>query len=70
MFVFSSVDKHQVPIGQMGNYQQHLKKLDPLRELDTGAVRTQLFGNPFKLEKPSDKVQLLAPVICQTILLV
>lgn len=52
----SKVDKHQVPIGQMGNYQQHLKKLDPLRELDTGAVRTQLFGNPFKLEKPSDKV--------------
>ena len=51
-----SVDKHQVPIGQMGNYQQYLKKLDPLRELDTGAVRTQLFGNPFKLEKPSDKV--------------
>ena len=40
----------------MGNYQQHLKKLDPLRELDTGAVRTTLFGNPFKLEKPSDKV--------------
>ena len=50
------VDKHQVPIGQMGNYQQHLKKINPLRELDTGAVRTQLFGNPFKLEKPTDKV--------------
>ena len=40
----------------MGNYQQHLKKINPLRELDTGAVRTQLFGNPFKLEKSTDKV--------------
>lgn len=40
----------------MGNYQKHLKKINPLREIDTGDVRTQLFGNPFKLEKTSDKV--------------
>lgn len=53
--LIEEVDKHQVPIGQMGNYQQHLKKINPLRELDTGAVRTQLFGNPFKLEKSTDK---------------
>ena len=38
----------------MGNYQEHLKKLNPLRELDSGSVRTQLFGNPFKLERPAD----------------
>ena len=50
------VTKHQVPIGQMGNYQKHLKKINPLREIDTGDVRTQLFGNPFKPEKTSDKV--------------
>ena len=43
----------------MGNYQKHLKRINPLRELDTGAVRTQLFGNPFKLEKPSDKVFIM-----------
>ena len=74
MFInFVVVDKHQVPIGQMGNYQQHLKKLDPLRELDTGAVRTQLFGNPFKLEKPSDKARykiILRRNIHQTFFLV
>ena len=50
-----AVTKHELPIGQMGNYQEHLKKINPLRELDSGSVRTQLFGNPFKLEKP-DKV--------------
>lgn len=52
---YFSVNKHELPIGQMGNYQEHLKKINPLRELDSGSVRTQLFGNPFKLEKP-DKV--------------
>ena len=58
-----TVLRHQVPIGQMGNYQEHLKKLNPLRELDSGAVRTQLFGNPFKLERPADnKVCLL--IVC------
>lgn len=50
--------RHQVPIGQMGNYQEHLKKVNPLRELDeAGALRTQLFGNPYKLERSSDKVK-------------
>ena len=38
----------------MGNYQEHLKKINPLREVDSGSVRTQLFGNPFKLERPTD----------------
>ena len=60
LFVFFiAVSRHQVPIGQMGNYQKHLKRINPLRELDTGDVRTQLFGNPFKLEKPSDKVMCM-----------
>ena len=52
---FFAVNKHELPVGQMGNYQEHLKKINPLREVDSGLVRTQLFGNPFKLEKP-DKV--------------
>ena len=55
--VCSVVSKHQIPIGQMGNYQEHLKRINPLRELDSGSVKTQLFGNPFKLEKASDKVR-------------
>eukprot|EP00731_Ephydatia_muelleri_P030070 Em0021g593a len=45
---------HEQPISQMGNYQDYLKRINPLRELDSGSVRTQLFGNPFKLERPSD----------------
>jgi len=41
----------------MGNYQEYLKKMNPLREVDeTGGLRTQLFGNPYKLERQSDKV--------------
>ena len=56
-FQIFAVNKHELPIGQMGNYQEHLKKISPLREVDSGLVRTQLFGNPFKLEK-TDKVQL------------
>ena len=47
---------HQVPIGQMGNYQEHLKKVNPLREVDeAGGLRTQLFGNPYKLERSTEK---------------
>ncbi len=49
-----TVHNHELPVGQMGNYQEHLKRISPLRELDSGAVRTQLFGNPFKLERPAD----------------
>ena len=53
-----SVMRHQIPIGQMGNYQEHLKKVNPLREIDeVGGLRTQLFGNPYKLERSADKVK-------------
>jgi hypothetical protein len=38
----------------MGNYQEHLKQINPLREVDSGSVRTQLFGNPYKLERSTD----------------
>lgn len=41
----------------MGNYQEYLKKMNPLREVDdNGGQRTQLFGNPYKLERQPDKV--------------
>lgn len=51
-----AVSRHEIPVSQMGNYQEHLKKINPLRELDSGSVRTQLFGNPFKLERSDNKV--------------
>ena len=55
-----AVVRHQVPIGQMGNYQEYLKKMNPLREVDeTGGQRTQLFGNPYKLERSADKVIII-----------
>ena len=38
-----------VPISQMGNYQEYLNRVPPLREIDAGMARTQLFANPYKL---------------------
>ena len=46
----------------MGNYQEHLKKINPLREVDSGSVRTQLFGNPFKLERTTDNKVIVSPL--------
>ncbi|XP_046568892.1 integrator complex subunit 6-like [Haliotis rubra] len=43
---------HSVPVGQMGNYQEYLKKQPPaLRELESSPVRLHMFGNPFKVNK-------------------
>ncbi|XP_064638509.1 integrator complex subunit 6-like [Lineus longissimus] len=43
---------HSVPVQQMGNYQEYLKKQSsPLREIEPAAVRQHLFGNPFKVNK-------------------
>ena len=60
----SPVVRHQVPIGQMGNYQEHLKRINPLREVDSGSVRTQLFGNPYKLERPTDNKVMVSHYSC------
>lgn len=44
--------RHSLPIGQMGNYQDYLKKQPmPLRELECAPVRQHMFGNPFKTNK-------------------
>lgn len=44
--------RHSLPIGQMGNYQDYLKKQPlPLRELESAPVRQHMFGNPFKTNK-------------------
>ncbi|XP_026476491.1 integrator complex subunit 6-like [Ctenocephalides felis] len=43
---------HSMPVGQMGNYQEHLKRMTPqLRELESQPVRQHMFGNPFKIDK-------------------
>jgi len=66
--------RHSLPIGQMGNYQDYLKKQPvPLREIESAPVRQHMFGNPFKFNKNImmmdevsglggvDEVQLLSP---------
>ena len=35
----------------MGNYQEVLRQMSPLREVDPGQNRVHMFGNPFKLAK-------------------
>ncbi len=43
---------HSLPISQMGNYQDYLKKMPtPLREIESQPVRQHMFGNPFKINK-------------------
>lgn len=38
-------------IADMGNYQEVLRQMSPLREVDPGQNRVHMFGNPFKLAK-------------------
>lgn len=43
---------HSLPICQMGNYQEYLKRQTPqLREIESAPVRQHMFGNPFKIDK-------------------
>lgn len=60
---------HSVPVQQMGNYQDYLKKQPaPLRELETSPARLHTFGNPFKVKvRPKKKKQ---NIFCARILLV
>merc|ERR1719435_734388 len=51
-FVVDEDTRHSLPIAQMGNYQDYLKKQPmPLRELESQPVRQHMFGNPFKINK-------------------
>jgi integrator complex subunit 6 len=53
--------EHSVPVSQMGNYQEFRKQHHFLREIDvtaSGAGKTQLFGNPYKLERPDKRLAL------------
>ncbi|CAH1782053.1 unnamed protein product [Owenia fusiformis] len=50
--VTNEEDLHSIPIGQMGNYQEYLKKSpSALREIDSQPIRSHMFGNPFKVNK-------------------
>ncbi|XP_042896207.1 integrator complex subunit 6 [Parasteatoda tepidariorum] len=43
---------HSLPVSQMGNYQEYLKRFTPpLREIESIPVRQHMFGNPFKIDK-------------------
>jgi len=43
-----------MPVSQMGNYQEYLKRMtSPLREVESMPVRQHMFGNPFKIDKVS-----------------
>lgn len=45
-------ERHSVPVQQMGNYQEQLKKQPPaLRPIDNQPARLHMFGNPFKVNK-------------------
>ncbi len=55
LFVFPIADvAHSMPVSQMGNYQEYLKRIpSPLREVESTPVRQHTFGNPFKIDKVS-----------------
>jgi integrator complex subunit 6 len=43
---------HSLPIAEMGNYQEYLKRREtPLREIEPTNVRQHMFGNPYKRDK-------------------
>lgn len=45
-------EAHSIPVQQMGNYQDYLKKQPPpLRELENAPARLHTFGNPFKVKE-------------------
>lgn len=51
---------HSMPVSQMGNYQEYLKRIaPPLREIESTPVRQHMFGNPFKIDKVFLKFRLL-----------
>jgi len=45
-------EAHSMPVSQMGNYQEYLKRIPAqLREIESAPVRQHMFGNPFKIDK-------------------
>ncbi|VDN32928.1 unnamed protein product [Cylicostephanus goldi] len=63
----NSDELHQLPISQMGNYEEYIKGLaavgkGPLRPVEPTPVRTHAFGNPFKTDKKTVGKGPLRPV--------
>ncbi|XP_033637328.1 integrator complex subunit 6-like isoform X1 [Asterias rubens] len=58
---FMNEDKvHSIPMAEMGNYQEYLKRMpSPLREADPAPARLHTFGNPFKLASDKDKQRVM-----------
>ncbi|XP_038050601.1 integrator complex subunit 6-like isoform X2 [Patiria miniata] len=51
---------HSIPMAEMGNYQEYLKRMpSPLREADPAPARLHTFGNPFKLASDKDKQKFM-----------
>ncbi|ESO86410.1 hypothetical protein LOTGIDRAFT_179396 [Lottia gigantea] len=49
--------QHSIPVQQMGNYQEYLRKQPPpLRELENTPARLHTFGNPFKVKSNEMKI--------------
>lgn len=43
---------HSMPVAQMGNYQEYLKRMTPpLREIESAPVRQHMFGESFFINK-------------------
>lgn len=58
--IYHTDQVHSVPVQQMGNYQDYLKKQPaPLRELETSPARLHTFGNPFKVKVRPNKSRVL-----------
>nr|XP_027201646.1 integrator complex subunit 6-B-like [Dermatophagoides pteronyssinus] len=56
-FTMDEDQTFNLPVSQMGNYQEYLKKKQPpLRELEAAPSRQHMFGNPFKLDKKNPMI--------------
>jgi integrator complex subunit 6 len=52
-------EAHSMPVSQMGNYQEYLKRIPAqLREIESAPVRQHMFGNPFKIDKVNNEFAL------------
>lgn len=61
VYIFIFLDLvHSMPVSQMGNYQEYLKRMtSPLREVESMPVRQHMFGNPFKIDKVSNTYYII-----------
>lgn len=54
---------HSMPVAQMGNYQEYLKRMTPpLREIESVPVRQHMFGKPI-VGSPSVQITIITITI-------